>query len=53
MAGTLDLQGFIVRARVLKLYRKALRVVRRSPDHSRGERLFSAMKIVATRLRNS
>ncbi|CAN1315194.1 LYR motif-containing protein 2 [Linum perenne] len=37
MAGTLDLQGFIVRARVLKLYRKALRVVRRSPDHSRDE----------------
>ncbi|CAN1857174.1 LYR motif-containing protein 2 [Linum perenne] len=37
MAGTLDLQGFIVRARVLKLYRKALRVVRRAPDHSRDE----------------
>ncbi|CAN1123194.1 LYR motif-containing protein 2 [Linum perenne] len=37
MAGTLDLQGFIVRARVLKLYRKALRVVRRAPDQSRDE----------------
>ncbi|CAN1857178.1 hypothetical protein LINPERHAP1_LOCUS42388 [Linum perenne] len=42
MAGTLDLQGFIVRARVLKLYRKALWVVRRAPDHSRGSRFSIA-----------
>ncbi|CAN0847921.1 hypothetical protein LINGRAHAP2_LOCUS5246 [Linum grandiflorum] len=35
MVGGLDLQGFIVRARVLKLYRQALRVARRAPVHSR------------------
>ncbi|CAN0847922.1 hypothetical protein LINGRAHAP2_LOCUS5246 [Linum grandiflorum] len=37
MVGGLDLQGFIVRARVLKLYRQALRVARRAPVHSRDD----------------
>ncbi|KAM7517311.1 hypothetical protein LguiA_006894 [Lonicera macranthoides] len=32
-----DLQNFILRARVLKLYRQALRITRRAPSHSRGE----------------
>jgi hypothetical protein len=33
----LDLQGFILRARVLKLYRQALRTAGRAPAHARGE----------------
>ncbi|KAL4186609.1 hypothetical protein AMTRI_Chr09g14940 [Amborella trichopoda] len=33
----LDLQAFIVRARVLKLYRSALRSARRAPAHARAE----------------
>ncbi|XP_010918147.1 uncharacterized protein [Elaeis guineensis] len=37
MAHFLDLQAFIVRARVLKLYRQALRTARRAPIHSRDE----------------
>ncbi|XP_028056409.1 uncharacterized protein LOC114260466 [Camellia sinensis] len=37
MALSLDLQDFILRARVLKLYRLALRTARRAPDHSRAE----------------
>ncbi|CAI0435483.1 unnamed protein product [Linum tenue] len=37
MARALDLQDFIVRAKVLKLYRQALRVVRRAPDGARDE----------------
>lgn len=32
-----QLQDFILRARVLKLYRDALRAARRAPGHSRGE----------------
>ncbi|GKU90165.1 hypothetical protein SLE2022_217680 [Rubroshorea leprosula] len=37
MALSLDLQDFLLRARVLKLYRQALRIARRAPDHSRDE----------------
>ncbi|KAI3797313.1 hypothetical protein L1987_32569 [Smallanthus sonchifolius] len=37
MAVSLDLQAFILRARVLKLYRQALRVAKRAPAHSKGE----------------
>lgn len=33
----LSLQAFIVRARVLKLYRQALRTARRAPSHARAE----------------
>jgi len=36
MAPSLDLQAFIVRARVLKLYRQALRTARKAPAHTRG-----------------
>ncbi|CAN6463894.1 unnamed protein product [Victoria cruziana] len=32
-----SLQDFILRARVLKLYRDALRAARRAPGHSRDE----------------
>ncbi|XVF63616.1 hypothetical protein PTKIN_Ptkin09bG0100900 [Pterospermum kingtungense] len=37
MVPLLDLQDFLLRARVLKLYRQALRIARRAPDHSRAE----------------
>ncbi|PRQ27281.1 putative complex 1 LYR protein [Rosa chinensis] len=37
MALPLDLQDFLLRARVLKLYRQALRVTRRAPLEARGE----------------
>ncbi|GAB4827637.1 hypothetical protein Ancab_034522 [Ancistrocladus abbreviatus] len=37
MALTFDLQDFILRARVLKLYRQALRTSRRAPSHARDE----------------
>ncbi|WCJ44290.1 LYR family of Fe/S cluster biogenesis protein [Euphorbia peplus] len=37
MVVRLDLQEFIVRAQVLKLYRQALRVARRAPNDSRVE----------------
>ncbi|RAL52968.1 hypothetical protein DM860_007736 [Cuscuta australis] len=33
----LHLHDFLVRARVLKLYRYALRIARRAPPHSRAE----------------
>lgn len=33
----LDLQDFLLRARVLKLYRQALRVAGRAPEPARGE----------------
>ncbi|XP_034675511.1 uncharacterized protein LOC117906560 [Vitis riparia] len=33
----LDLQDFLLRARVLKLYRQALRVTGRAPEHARAE----------------
>lgn len=33
----LDLQDFLLRARVLKLYRQALRVAGRAPEHARGK----------------
>ncbi|KAL9252266.1 hypothetical protein AKJ16_DCAP21883 [Drosera capensis] len=37
MAVAFDLQSFILRARVLKLYRQALRICRRAPSHARDE----------------
>ncbi|THU65701.1 hypothetical protein C4D60_Mb05t06420 [Musa balbisiana] len=37
MVRYLDLQSFIVRARVLKLYRQALRTARRAPTNARDE----------------
>ncbi|KAK3231908.1 hypothetical protein Dsin_003789 [Dipteronia sinensis] len=37
MVLSFDLQGFILRARVLKLYRQALRTARRAPHQARGE----------------
>ncbi|PIA56725.1 hypothetical protein AQUCO_00700819v1 [Aquilegia coerulea] len=37
MMPTLDLQAFIVRSQVLKLYRQALRISRRAPSHSKDE----------------
>uniref|UniRef100_A0A251UJX9 LYR motif-containing protein 2 n=2 Tax=Helianthus annuus TaxID=4232 RepID=A0A251UJX9_HELAN len=37
MAVSFDLQTFILRARVLKLYRQAIRVAKRAPAHSKGE----------------
>ena len=40
MALPLDLQDFIVRAQVLKLYRQALRTARRAPGHARGNLRF-------------
>lgn len=33
----MDLQAFIVRARVLKLYRDALKVCQHAPPHTRAE----------------
>ncbi|KAK4803683.1 hypothetical protein SAY86_003500 [Trapa natans] len=36
MVPSLCLQDFLVRARVLKLYRRSLRIARRAPDHARG-----------------
>lgn len=37
MAHFMDLRAFILRARVLKLYRQALRMTRRAPVHARGQ----------------
>ncbi|XP_026446042.1 uncharacterized protein LOC113346751 isoform X2 [Papaver somniferum] len=37
MVLSFDLQSFILRARVLKLYRQSLRVARRAPSHARAE----------------
>ncbi|CAN7003832.1 unnamed protein product [Brassica oleracea var. botrytis] len=37
MVNALDLQSFILRARVLKLYRKALKIAHRAPPQARGE----------------
>ncbi|XP_022855400.1 uncharacterized protein LOC111376664 [Olea europaea var. sylvestris] len=37
MVLTLDLQDFLLRGRVLKLYRQALRIARRAPDGSSDE----------------
>jgi hypothetical protein len=36
MAQFMDLRAFILRARVLKFYRQALRMTRRAPEHTRG-----------------
>lgn len=36
MVVALDLQDFLLRARVLKLYRQALRISRRAPPDSKG-----------------
>ena len=40
----LDLQDFLLRARVLKLYRQALRVAGRAPEHAKGK-ISSPLKI--------
>ncbi|KAG2698259.1 LYR motif-containing protein 2 [Juglans microcarpa x Juglans regia] len=37
MVLSFDLQDFIIRARVLKLYRNALRTAQRAPTHARAE----------------
>ncbi|CAN6893522.1 unnamed protein product [Brassica oleracea var. botrytis] len=37
MVNALDLQSFILRARVLKLYRQALKIAHRAPPQARGE----------------
>ncbi|XP_022981971.1 uncharacterized protein LOC111480962 [Cucurbita maxima] len=37
MVLSLDLQEFILRARVLKLYRQALRIAQKAPVHAREE----------------
>ncbi|KAH6782761.1 LYR family of Fe/S cluster biogenesis protein [Perilla frutescens var. hirtella] len=37
MVVALDLQDFLLRARVLKLYRQALRISRRAPPDSKDE----------------
>ncbi|KAI3991209.1 hypothetical protein MKX01_022430 [Papaver californicum] len=37
MVLSFDLQGFILRARVLKLYRQSLRVAQRAPSNARAE----------------
>ncbi|KAF8377769.1 hypothetical protein HHK36_031154 [Tetracentron sinense] len=37
MVLSLDLQAFILRARVLKLYRQALRTAQRAPSHARAD----------------
>ncbi|GFP98231.1 lyr motif-containing protein 2 [Phtheirospermum japonicum] len=37
MVVALDLQDFLLRARVLKLYRQALRISRRAPGDSKDE----------------
>ncbi|KAK4794429.1 hypothetical protein SAY86_012423 [Trapa natans] len=37
MVPSLGLQDFLLRARVLKLYRRALRIAHRAPDHARAE----------------
>lgn len=39
MVLALDLQDFLLRARVLKLYRHAMRIAGRAPQNSRGETL--------------
>ncbi|KAK4753155.1 hypothetical protein SAY87_021953 [Trapa incisa] len=36
MVPSLCLQDFLLGARVLKLYRRSLRIARRAPDHARG-----------------
>ncbi|MQM10298.1 hypothetical protein Taro_043191 [Colocasia esculenta] len=41
MVLSLDLQAFILRARVLSLYRDALRTVRRAPPHARADLIQS------------
>jgi len=41
MAPPLDLQDFLLRARVLKLYRHALRIARRAPTDTRGHSFSS------------
>lgn len=51
MSQALDLKAFIVRARVLKLYRQALRTARRAPLHSRDE-LMKTMRLEMDNNRN-
>jgi hypothetical protein len=40
-----DLQDFLLRARVLKLYRQALRTAQKAPAHARGETLLRKISI--------
>ncbi|KAK8945944.1 hypothetical protein KSP40_PGU022572 [Platanthera guangdongensis] len=51
MGRPLDLKAFIVRARVLKLYRQALRTARRAPPSSRNE-LWMTMRLEMENNRN-
>jgi len=37
MTHFMDLRAFILRARVLKLYSQALRIIRRAPEHAQDE----------------
>ncbi|KAI6690824.1 hypothetical protein NL676_027652 [Syzygium grande] len=37
MVHSFSLRDFLLRARVLKLYRQALRIARRAPDHAQAE----------------
>lgn len=41
MVFSLDLRDFLLRARVLKLYRQALRTTRRAPVQARGDNYSS------------
>ncbi|GKE99088.1 LYR family of Fe/S cluster biogenesis protein, partial [Tanacetum coccineum] len=43
MVVSFDLQTFILRARVLKLYRQALRVAKRAPPPSKGELSYAVL----------
>ncbi|GKC70207.1 LYR family of Fe/S cluster biogenesis protein, partial [Tanacetum coccineum] len=43
MVVSFDLQTFILRARVLKLYRQALRVAKRAPPPSKGELSYGVL----------
>lgn len=38
-----DLREFILRARVLKLYRQGLRIARKAPVDGRGKALFNGI----------
>lgn len=46
MALALDLQDFLLRARVLKLYRQALRITRRAPVDARGQFLLASNNLL-------
>ena len=52
-AAALDLGSFILRARVLNLYREALRTVRRAPPHTHGARCVAARDARGARSRRA